>query len=134
MAEKRGRPTKYTDAIAEEICTRLAAGESLNHICAAESMPAKSTVLGWVVNDREGFFDHYERARLAAGHGEGDQVAEIGLRTLSGEYDPQAAKVAIDALKWSSARKASKAYGDRQHVEHSGDAMVIVKDWRGTEG
>ncbi len=117
---KRGRPTDYTPELAFEICTRIAAGESLNGICQGEKMPAKSTVLGWVVDDREGFYDQYRRAREAAGYGEGDEVAEIGRFTLSGAYEPNAARVAIDALKWSAARKAPKGYGDKQQHEHTG--------------
>lgn len=128
MAEKRGRPTKYTKRLVDDICTRIADGESLNAICQDETMPAKATVLNWVVTDREGFFDQYRAAREAAGYGEGDEVAEIGRLTLSGQYDPSAAKVAIDALKWSAARKASKAYGDKiQHTGSDGSGPVVFQ-------
>ena len=59
------RPTAYTEDIKDEICTRIAGGESLRSICADEAMPAMSTVLLWVVNDREGFSEHYHASREA---------------------------------------------------------------------
>lgn len=126
--KKRGRPSKYTEAIANEVCTRVASGESLNAICKDEHIPLKSTVLAWVVDDREGFFDQYRRAREAAGYGEGDEIAEIGRETLAGTHDPSAAKVAIDALKWSAARKAAKVYGDKiQHTGADGSGPVVFE-------
>ncbi len=45
---KAGRPTLYTVALAVEICKRLAERESLRKICKDPSMPANSTVMGWL--------------------------------------------------------------------------------------
>lgn len=42
-----GRPTLYTDAIADEILERLSGGETLSSICRAEGMPHRSTVHDW---------------------------------------------------------------------------------------
>jgi hypothetical protein len=40
---KRGRPSAYSDKIAEAICDRLVDGESLSAICADPGMPGKAT-------------------------------------------------------------------------------------------
>ena len=39
-----GRPSKYNDALASEICRLLSEGESLRQICGRKDMPARSTV------------------------------------------------------------------------------------------
>jgi hypothetical protein len=38
-----GRPSDYTQEIADLICERIADGESLRAICAGDDMPNKST-------------------------------------------------------------------------------------------
>jgi hypothetical protein len=60
---KRGRPTLYTEALADEILKRHAAGESLTKICAERGMPNINTIGKWTVNNQE--FSHARaRARL----------------------------------------------------------------------
>ena len=57
------------------------------------------------------FAEQYARAREASGQLVGEEVEEIARQTLLGKYDPNAARVAIDALKWSAGQKASKSWG-----------------------
>ena len=45
----------YTEAIAEDICARIANGETLNSICSDAGMPAASTVRSWANQDVNGF-------------------------------------------------------------------------------
>jgi hypothetical protein len=42
-----GRPSKYTDAIADTICSRLSNGESLAQICREDEFPSQQTVYSW---------------------------------------------------------------------------------------
>src|SRR5690606_9454335 len=48
MVSKRGRPSDYNAHIAAEICGRIAEGQSLREICAAEDMPSRTTVFRWL--------------------------------------------------------------------------------------
>ena len=57
-----GRPSMFSDALAEEICERLACGESLRRICADDAMPSKATVMRWLAKDAA-FRTMYSRAR-----------------------------------------------------------------------
>ena len=59
-----GRPSTFTQKIADEICERIADGESLRSICGDDGFPTKSTVFKWL-NDFPGFSDQYARAREA---------------------------------------------------------------------
>mgnify|MGYP000300023263 CR=1 FL=1 len=116
--EKRGRPTAYTPELADAICKRLAGGESLRSICEPEDMPAHSTVLLWVVDDREGFSDQYHRAREAAGYSHADEALQLRNELRDGLIDPSSAKVILDALKWGAERMAPKRHSPRQEVDH----------------
>lgn len=46
-ARPQGRPSTFTQEIADEICARLAKGEPLAVICRDERMPAVRTVSDW---------------------------------------------------------------------------------------
>lgn len=57
-----GRPSDYTDEIAEEICERISTGEPLAQICRDDHMPALRTVYDWR-DARENFSANIARAR-----------------------------------------------------------------------
>jgi len=114
------RPTKLTDEIRDEICERLASGESLRSICGDERLPVMSTVLLWVVNDRDGFSEHYSRAREAAGYAHADRLVDVVDRVSAGEYDPNQARAMLDGLKWAAERMAPKAHSQKVQQEHTG--------------
>lgn len=82
---RSGRPSLYSDNIADEICRKLADGESLIAICRAEHLPAESTVRGWALDDLNGFFAKYARARDIGIEHELDEVKEISDTILSGK-------------------------------------------------
>ena len=125
------RPTKCTPEITEELCQRLAAGDSLRDICSDDRMPEKSTVLLWVVQGRniEGtdrpFSDQYHAGREAAGYSHADEAMALRNELRSGTLDPQTAKVILDALKWGAERMAPKRHSQRQEIDHTtaGEAM-----------
>lgn len=58
----RGRPSKFTEALAQEIADRLSKGEPLAQICRDEHMPHPSTVREWQ-NTSEAFSLAIARAR-----------------------------------------------------------------------
>jgi hypothetical protein len=132
VATKRGRPTKYTAKIADEICARLAEGESLNRICAADRMPQESTVRHWALEDREGFFAKYAQARLLQAQLMFDEmlvIADDGTNDtyVDGEGNERTdhdviarSKLRIDTRKWWLARVAPKFFGDRISHELTG--------------
>ena len=127
----KGRPTKCTQEITDELCRRLADGDSLREVCADEKMPEKSTVLLWVVQERkiEGtdrlFSDQYHAGREAAGYSHADEAMDLRNEIRTGDIDPQAAKVILDALKWGAERMAPKRHSQRQEVDHrSGDGSM----------
>ena len=116
-----GRPTKYTDKLAGQICIRLASGESLRRICSAPDMPDKATVLRWVVAPDHPFCDQYMIAREAAGYSHADNVTDIAdeLR-FEEDADPQRLRVALMGYQWAAERMAPKKHSPKQLMEHTG--------------
>jgi len=117
---KGGRPTKLTDKVRREICERLAGGESLRSVCRDEHMPHISTVLLWVVEDREGFSEQYMVAREAGGFAHAERITDLAEQVISGEVDPQSARTAIDGLRWAAERMAPKNHSPKMQQEHTG--------------
>ena len=113
-----GRPSSFTQEIADTMCDGIAEGRSLASLC-RELNVGYSTVITWL-RENEAFRANYVRAREDQADADADAVGDIAARVLSGEIDPQAARVAIDALKWAAGKRKPKVYGDKQAVEHSG--------------
>jgi len=51
MSDKTGRPSIYTEELAQRICNELAEGNSLHMICATDWAPHISTVMAWRLDD-----------------------------------------------------------------------------------
>jgi transposase-like protein len=84
----RGRPSLYTEEIADRILGELLNGRRVCEICAEPGMPSAGTVKLWVFEDRNGFAACYRRAR---------DIGEVGIgpRTL---YTPELAERILDEL------------------------------------
>lgn len=113
------RPTVMTQEVRETICEKLAAGESLRSICREDDMPAVSTVLLAVVQDRDGFSEQYMQARTAGGFSHADRIIDTVDRVSTGEIDPQSARAMLDGLKWAAERMAPKSHSNRQEIDHT---------------
>jgi hypothetical protein len=138
-AAKRGRPTIYSKQLADSICKQLADGWTLRAICRQDDHPAESTVRGWALDDTEGFFAQYARARDIGLDAIADQTFEIadtpllGTRTKSGPHGTEIvtgdmvdrSKLQVDTRKWYLSKLAPKRYGDKLEVVNPGndDAM-----------
>jgi hypothetical protein len=104
-----GRPSSYTQEIADEICERLSKGDSLVQICRDEAMPGLRTVMRWAVDNAD-FGTEYARAREAQAEVMDDKILTAAEEAA---VDAQAARVRIDAYKWRAAKLAPKRYGDK---------------------
>lgn len=115
-----GRPSSFTDEIAERVLDQLAEGKSLVEICRADDMPSARTVHQWVA-DNPNFSQNYTRAREVQAEFMDDKVMQVAER--AGE-DPQAAKVKIDAYKWRASHLAPKKYGTKLDLTSAGDKLT----------
>lgn len=130
------RPSKYTQALADKICDRIAEGESLRTICNSEDMPNKATVLRWLADEQFlAFRDQYARAREAQADKYAEEIIQIadtpiiGVTTKTGDDGKvettegdmiQHRRLQVDARKWYASKLAPKKYGDKIQQEVSG--------------
>ena len=78
----RGRPSSFTQEIADEICVRISGGESLRSIVLGSHMPDRATVFRWLVA-HQNFRDQYARAREA----HADSLVDDMLAIADAEYE-----------------------------------------------
>ena len=124
---KTGRPSIYTQELAEKICFRVSNGEALKDICADPDMPCATQVRKWNVENRNGFALLYARAREARADYWAEEIIEIAdsVRQGATSEEVQAAKLASDNRKWTAARLLPKQYGDRmEHVGAGGKDLI----------
>jgi terminase small subunit-like protein len=117
FAEKprRGAPSIYTPELAAEICKRLRGGRSLYSVCEDADMPNRSTVFDWL-HDRDDFADQYARAKVASADADAEKGERITEAVSEGRLDPNAGRVALDGVKWTSAHKQPKRFGVQRHT------------------
>lgn len=115
---KRGRKSTYSDEIAEKICTHIADGKSLITFCKISGNPSHTAVFDWLRMYPQ-FADNYARARLAQADVFAEKIADVAENSTP--ETAQSDRVKIDALKWLAGKQAPKKWGDKQHVEISGD-------------
>ena len=78
-----GRPSDYSDEIANKICKRLGERESLREICLDPTMPERATILDWLAHRKE-FRDKYRDALEWAAEDRADEAYEILFDTSGG--------------------------------------------------
>jgi len=112
---------KYTDTLGAEICTRIAMGESLVHICAtSDYIPHVATIYRWIAENPD-FCDIYTRAREMAAHtlfAECIDIADDDSKdvTDTGEVNHAAiarAKLRVDTRLRMAGKLAPKVYAER---------------------
>lgn len=128
-----GRPSTYTQEIADTICERIANGESLKAICEEEGMPDKATVFRWLAAN-EHFRDNYARAREAQADALFDDILSIAddgrndwMERKDAEEENMGwrengealrrSQLRIDARKWMAGKLRPKKYGEKLDIE-----------------
>ena len=123
---KTGRPSLYTEALAAEICRRLAEGETLRSVCRDPAMPNKATILRWLADKAKADFRaRYTYAREMQADALFDEALEIaddasgdwftdkdGKKALDHE-NIQRSRLRVDTRKWAAGKMAPKKYGDK---------------------
>jgi Bacteriophage Sf6, terminase small subunit-like len=134
LSKRRGQQTKYTEAIADEICERLANGESLIAICTSSPhLPSEYVVRQWAIDDRadkggigRGFASKYARARAAGYERLADEIIDISDAPIMFEGRPdnalvQQARLRSDNRKWFLSKVLPKRFGDKVTQEITSD-------------
>lgn len=108
----KGSGSKYTEALAQEICERISRGEPLTQICRDSHMPQRSNVHCWRA-EHEGFAGRFARARECGF----DAIAAECMRIADdkmGDPDPSSRRVRVETRLKLLAKWNPKTYGERQ--------------------
>ena len=122
----RGRPPlQFSQAVANEICERIADRESLRSICKDAKFPGLTTVFKWL-SENEEFANQYARARELQAEAYADEIVSIsdGDGDDEAPADPTRDRLRVDARKWVASKLLPKKYGDRQELNVSGSIDV----------
>lgn len=130
-----GRPSEYSQDVADRICQRISEGESLRSVCRDVDMPSVSTVMRWL-QAIPSFRPQYRRAREALVEVWADELVDIAddsthdtvTRTTpqGREYEAvdheniQRAKLRVDTRKWMMSKMLPRQYGDRVDLDVHG--------------
>ncbi len=114
---------ELTPELEESILSQLEDGISLVKICLQPGVPSRRTVLKWM-RENEAFSAKCAHARVASGERAAERMEEINELVMQGLLDPQSAKVVSSNLQWTASKLASKVYGDKTKVEHSGNISL----------
>lgn len=134
MTKRQHGLSRYTPEIAEEICRRLAGGESLRAICRGDEFPSEATIRNWHINNVHEFSAQYTQAREAQMDRFADEILEIADDgsndwmerkggenpgwELNGEHTRRSL-MRIEARKWLMSKIAPKRFGDKIQVENT---------------
>lgn len=135
---KTGRPTKYTQRLADEICAELALGKSLRTVCKPDAMPSVKTIFNWfrIYPD---FLQQYTRAKQESADAMADEILDIAddgsndwmaitrkdeseAWQLNGEH-VQRSRLRIDTRKFLMAKMKPKVYGEKLDITSDGEKM-----------
>jgi hypothetical protein len=108
------------------VCERIAAGESMRQI--ATSLGLSAGAIPQRAATDPAFAERYARAMEIRADVHAERIEELAERTEAGDIDPQAARVAIDARKWTAAKLRPKRYGDRIQQDVDATVRVVVDD------
>ena len=124
LKRPRGRPSTYSEEMAERICHAIATtADSLATICEAEGFPHWQTVYAW--REREPLFaEAYTRARNARLEMMAEELLPLAESTIGkNSNEIQSAKLRVDTRKWLLSKLVPATYGDRIDVTSKGEKL-----------
>lgn len=130
---KIGRPSDYSQELADKICEELATGKSLRTVCKGKDMPSMQTVFSWMRKNKD-FLDQYARAKEESADALAEEMIDLAddsTLVITGEDRSDNARVSamklrVDTRKWIASKLKPKKYGDKMDVTSDGKAIVPI--------
>lgn len=128
----------YSQEVADRVCERLTAGDSLRKACA--DGPDPSTILRWV-EQNDAFAQQYARARAAGYALLADELVEIADDSTNDTFVDDngnqrtnqevvaRSRLRVDTRKWMLSKMLPKVFGEKTSVEVGGTVRVENVEW-----
>lgn len=114
----------FNEGAADQILEAISEGIGLvTFLKQRPDLPSYPTVMRWVRDNPE-FAASYAQAREDMADHDADKIADVAEDVAKGLIDPQAARVAIDAYKWSAGKRRPKRYGEKLEIEQTSTVAV----------
>ena len=133
---------KFSQEIFDEICVRIAEGESLRKICKDEKMPSLVSVWRWL-NESETLSKQYTRAREEQAETFVDEILEIadenkddtsidenGKLIINQEVIARS-RLRVDSRKWIASKLKPKRFGDYTKIQAEVKDTSSTSSWLG---
>lgn len=114
---KPGRPSTFSQEIADRICELMVSGLDMEEICARKDMPSRMTVWRWQ-RDRPDFDRQCARAREA--------LADFELHKMKmlvdncDETNVNSVRAKLNHYQWRVMKIAPRIYSDKAQIEVTG--------------
>lgn len=139
---KVGRPSSYTDELAEDICIKIAtSSKSMKTIC-DELNISVATVLNWLTPGNARYIEKFEKKYARAKEMQADWLADELLSIADdGSNDTytdsegvgktnfdhiQRSRLRVDARKWVASKLKPKKYSDKLDVTSMGEKITPI--------
>lgn len=136
--KKNGRPTKYSDKLADRICQKIAEGYSVRSICKEKDMVSMQTLFRWL-RENDKFREQYVRACKERSYAQAEEIIDIAdnatndyMEKLEGDgyifnsENVQRSRLRIDTRKWLMAKMNPKVYGDKLDMTTNGNDIGVA--------
>ena len=132
-----GRPSDYTQELAQRLCAEIAQGKSLRTVCAPDGMPSIQTVYNWIHNI-PGFLEQYAHAKDDSADALIEDMVDIAddgtndfMTITKGDltYEVENKEVTnrsrlrVDTRKWIASKLKPKKYGDKLDLTSDGKEL-----------
>jgi hypothetical protein len=133
---------KFSQEIFDEICVRIAEGESLRKICKDDKMPSLVAVWKWLNNSDE-LVKQYTRAREEQAETFVDEILDIADENKDDTFIDENGKLIInqeviarsrlrvDSRKWIASKLKPKRFGDYTKVQAEIKDTSSTSSWLG---
>ncbi len=136
-----GRPTRFSDRLADRICTLIADGASMNDLNRVPGVPSPATIYRWMARDSDFRRDYAAMCALRADI-LADQVVTIADGALDDDWDTtpggmsdaealvclNRAKLRIAAIKWRVGAMAPRKYGRKPADDDPATRPISFED------
>lgn len=133
---------KFSQEIFDEICVRIAEGESLRKICKDDKMPSLVAVWKWLNNSEE-LVKQYTRAReeqaetfvdeildIADDNKDDTSIDENGKLIINQEVIARS-RLRVDSRKWIASKLKPKKFGDYTKIQAEVKDTSSTSSWLG---
>lgn len=134
---KMGRPSSYTQDIADEICAGLAIGQSIRTVLIPDHLPSVATFFRWL-RERDDLREQYTRAKQESADAMAEDILDIAddgtndymtiekdgyEREVLNHEALQRSRLRVDTRKFLMAKMKPKVYGDKLDVTTDGKEL-----------